>query len=123
MNIPKLLAIKSIEYYQTNMSSNKGYSCAYAAYHNDISCSSYGIIQISQHGTIIGIINIVKRLKECRFASVKIKEKRKELKTKAKEQGSFQSSRKECQNMDTCEKWWFAEAVGEVACCALFSFT
>lgn len=123
MNILKFLAIKSIEYYQTNLSHKKGYSCAYAAYHNDISCSSYGKSQISQYGTIVGVINIIKRLKKCRFASQKIKEKRKELKDKAKAQGSFQNSRKECQNMDTCEKWWFAEAVGEVACCALFSFT
>jgi putative component of membrane protein insertase Oxa1/YidC/SpoIIIJ protein YidD len=121
MNIFKLLAIRAINYYQLNLSNKKGFSCAYAAYHNDISCSNYGKKQIDENGLFIGIIRIIKRLKECKFASQKIKEKRMELKEKAK--GSYQDSKKECQNMDTCEKVWFAEAVGEVACCAMFMFS
>ena len=121
MKITKLIAIRAIEFYQRNLSKNKGYSCAYAAYHSDISCSAYGKAQVDQNGVLIGALKTIQRLKECRFASQKIKEKRKELKTKA--QRSFKDNRKECQNMDTCEKWWFAEAVGEVACCALFSFS
>ncbi len=121
MITPKILAIRAINYYQVNLSNKKGFSCAYAAYHNDISCSNYGKKQITEHGLFFGVIKIFKRLKECKFASQKIKEKRKELKEKA--QGTFQNSKQECQNMDTCEKFWFAEAVGEVACCALFVFS
>ncbi len=121
MNIPKQLALKSIEYYQETISPKKGYSCAYSAYYNDASCSSYCKQEIQKNGLFIGIFKTIGRLKKCKQASSKIKEKRKELKSKAT--GTFNESKKECQNMDGCEKLWFAEAVGEVACCLFFSFS
>lgn len=117
----KLFAIRAIDYYQMNLSQKKGFSCAYAAYHNEISCSTYGKQQIAQYGLFFGCINVLIRLKECRLASERLKQRGGELQEKA--EGSLHKSKQECQNMDTCEKLWFAEAAGEVACCAFFIFS
>jgi len=121
MNIPKLLALKSIGYYQEKISPRKGYSCAYSAYYNDSSCSSYCKQEIQNSGLCLGIYKTIGRLKKCKQAGGKIKEKRKELKNKAA--GTFQESKKECQNMDGCEKLWYAESVGELACCLFFGLS
>lgn len=121
MNIPKQLALKSIEYYQERISPKKGYSCAYSAYYNEISCSSYCKQEITKNGLCVGIYKTISRLKKCKQASIRIKEKRKEFKSKST--GIFHDSKKECQNMDGCDKFWFAEAAGEVACCLFFSLS
>ncbi len=121
MDIINKLALFSISFYQKRISPKKGYSCAYSAYYNDLSCSSYCKKEIQDNGLILGVYKTIDRLKKCKQASSKIKEKRKELKSKAT--GTLQEDKKECQNMDGCEKLMFAEAAGEVACCALSMFS
>ena len=75
--------------------------------------------QIQNHGVVIGIGKTIERLKACKYASSKLKEKRNNLKNKVSKSTKENSS--ECKNLDTCDKLMFAELVGEAACCIFSS--
>ncbi len=115
MSVQALLAIKSIQYYQKYLSPGKGYSCAYRVLHDDLSCSTFCKNEIEQQGVLRGIINTIKRFKECKAASLMIKEKRNDLKDKLGD--SFKENTDKCKNLDSFEKLLFAEMAGETACC------
>ncbi len=119
MGIPRLLAVKSIQYYQTYISPRKGYACAYRVLYNDLSCSAFRRNEIEHHGVFKGIRNTLDRLKACKTASSKIREKRNTLKGKVG--SSVKENTNECNNLDTCDKLMFTELIGEAACCMLSS--
>ena len=75
--------------------------------------------EIQNYGVIKGIRNTIERLKACKYASSKLKEKRSVLKGKVSKSTKENSS--ECKNLDTCDKLMFAELVGEAACCIFSS--
>ncbi|HTW96462.1 MAG TPA: membrane protein insertion efficiency factor YidD [Candidatus Methylomirabilis sp.] len=59
----------SITVYQKFISPHKGYHCAYAAWHHDISCSEYGKREIAGEGVIKGLILLRQRFAECHSAA------------------------------------------------------
>jgi putative component of membrane protein insertase Oxa1/YidC/SpoIIIJ protein YidD len=119
MGLQALLAIKSIQYYQKYISPRKGYFCAYRVLHNELSCSNFCINEIERNGIFMGIRNTIDRLKACKIASSKLKEKRTNLKEKVG--NSAKGNSDECKNLDTCDKLMFVELVGEAACCIFTS--
>ncbi|MCP3873522.1 MAG: membrane protein insertion efficiency factor YidD [Desulfobacteraceae bacterium] len=50
MGTPRLLAVKSIQYYQKYISPQKGYACAYRVLYNDLSCSGFCRTEIERYG-------------------------------------------------------------------------
>ena len=74
MNISVSLAIKAIDYYQSNLSHKKKYRCAHWALYKGLTCSSYSKEVIKQKGIFFGIYDTFKRLFACWQASKKIKE-------------------------------------------------
>ncbi len=75
--------------------------------------------EIQNYGVIKGIRNTTERLKACKYASSKLKEKRNALKSKVSKSAIENSG--ECKNLDTCDKLMFVELVGEAACCIFSS--
>jgi putative component of membrane protein insertase Oxa1/YidC/SpoIIIJ protein YidD len=116
MTFPAELAIRSITLYQKYISPVKGYSCAYRVFHNDLSCSDYCKNEIKSLGILKGIKSTLKRFNECKLAALAIREKRKNMRERAK--GSFSSIKSGCKRMNACEQLIFAELLGEIACCA-----
>lgn len=62
----------SISFYQKYISPHKGYHCAHASWHQDVSCSQYGKIVIAREGVVGGLRLLDGRFAECKMAAVKI---------------------------------------------------
>ncbi|MEW8287294.1 MAG: membrane protein insertion efficiency factor YidD [Candidatus Thiodiazotropha endolucinida] len=68
-----------IKGYKRWISPYKGYRCAYAAYHNDMSCSDYGLKILKESGWRKFIKLMYVRFKYCYEASLAINSKRNSL--------------------------------------------
>lgn len=64
--------ILGISFYQKYISPRKGYSCAYAYLHNDVSCSQYGKQVIARGGVFEGLIFLNERFKQCGVAAKEV---------------------------------------------------
>lgn len=73
-------AIFSINLYQKHISPRKGFCCAYAAYHDGLSCSAYAKQVIMENGVSKAIPLIKERFKECKQASEYIQNEYKDIK-------------------------------------------
>ena len=58
-----------ITMYQKHLSPYKGYHCAYACVHKDLSCSAYGKQAIQRNGVIKGLRLLNKRFGECAMSA------------------------------------------------------
>lgn len=70
--MPRNLAIIAINFYQAQISSYKGFKCAYAKLHKDSSCSQYGKDMIERHGVLGGLTFLWRRLKTCRQSAYQL---------------------------------------------------
>jgi len=69
-------AVLAIGGYQRYISPYKGYRCAYATHHGDLSCSQYGKRAIQSHGVIGGLMLLGQRFDDCRDAAVALRAER-----------------------------------------------
>jgi putative component of membrane protein insertase Oxa1/YidC/SpoIIIJ protein YidD len=69
-NLTSTIAIRSIDYYQRNLSHKKSSRCAHRALHNGSSCSAYSKERIQAVGSVKGILDTLRRFKACYKASL-----------------------------------------------------
>ncbi len=119
MNKSTLMAVTAIEYYQKNISPNKGYSCAHGALHNGPSCSSFSKTKIINEGLFWGAISTIRRFRQCWKASKILKIKQRQLAfsiEKDSGQNENKGKKSKSDSTDDCLTTYF---VGETACCLL----
>lgn len=64
------IAVFLIEDYQARISPRKGYQCAYARLHGELTCSAYAIKVIREQGTCAGLARMKVRFRQCYQASI-----------------------------------------------------
>jgi len=114
MNIPTTIAIKSIDYYQKELSHRKKYCCSHRALYQGLTCSEYSKQKIAKVGLLRGIKETLFRLKDCYWASKKIKAIKAEVTTGDK--NTPKHDKKNDQEIDSCTVAWIA---ADSACCLL----
>ena len=65
-------ALAAIRGYQRYLSPIKGYSCAYRLVHGGTGCSGFAKAEIAEHGLILALPAIRRRLKDCQAAARKL---------------------------------------------------
>lgn len=110
MNYSASLAVKAIDYYQSNISHKKKFRCAHGALHKGLTCSAYSRVRVIKRGLLLGLVDTTRRLLNCWKASKEIKKNNKFLTNS--EQGK--QDKKNNENVDFCTKTYL---LGEAACC------
>jgi len=114
MNLASSIAIKSIEFYQKELSHRKKYCCAHGVLHQGLTCSEYSKQKIEKYGIFQGVKETILRLKECYLASKKIKEIRSEL--AISDNGLSEDKTNNDSEIDPC---LIAQLSADSACCIL----
>ena len=115
MNIPTAIAIRSINFYQKELSHKKKYHCAHGLLHQGLTCSEYSKLQIEKVGVLIGLKNTFFRLRDCYLASKKIRKLKAEVAIDGGNNQKQENSKKN-QEIDSCTKIQIAT---DSACCFL----
>lgn len=72
----RFIAIKSIRFYQKNLSHKKGYKCAHGVLHGDTTCSA-SILNIIKNNSILSWYSLSKKqFESCKNAKITINKKR-----------------------------------------------
>lgn len=107
---PKEFSLFSINLYQKYVSPRKGYHCAYAIWHNDISCSAYGEQIIAEEGFWRGIYLLYnKRFPLCKIAATKIDSVKKQKDCRCCSGNCCEDSDNNCCG-NFCTKSYYGEA-------------
>ncbi len=69
-SLSSAIALKTIDYYQKNLSHRKTKRCAHSALYNGLTCSAYSKVRINSVGSVKGILDTIKRFKACYKASL-----------------------------------------------------
>ncbi len=94
------LAAKLIRFYQKYISPHKGFRCAYAVKHQDLSCSEYARVTLLQTSFFKSLALIRHRFHDCKLAAAMLNEEREKKRNKY------------CSNASTCN----CADVPEVGC-------
>ena len=94
------LALGVLNFYQHRISPHKGYSCAFRVWHEDISCSEYAKLVISQQGVTAVLPKLYRRLCDCRKAFSVMQESGQETSRETNKGSSTTSSQSDvCANV------------------------
>ncbi len=93
-----------ITLYQKYLSRHKGFKCAYACYHNSLSCSSAVKKIIAEKGLITGWPLICKQLQDCRLAYDALQQDNDEDKKRKNRRRKRLGQRNNCKSLrDNCD--------------------
>jgi putative component of membrane protein insertase Oxa1/YidC/SpoIIIJ protein YidD len=106
------LAVKAIDYYQSNLSHKKKYKCAHGALQKGLTCSAYSRARIIKKGFWLGSIDTIRRLFGCWEASKEIKEN--SILVSKSEQTKPEKKKPNDDSVGSCTKGYL---LGEATCC------